>query len=118
MKKGIGHVILEFILGGAVIMLMGYLFDGVYVKDFTVAFLVAIVLALLNKFIKPLLSIIAFPITVMTLGFFQFIINGFILMLATDILKPDFYIHGFGLTIFVSICISILYSLLGIGKND
>ena len=117
MKK-IEKLVLDFVLGGAVIMLMSYLFDGVYVKDFTVAFLVAIVLALLNKFIKPLLSIIAFPITVMTLGFFQFIINGFILMVATDILKPDFYIHGFGLTIFVSICISILYSLLGIGKND
>ena len=112
MKKGIMSLILELALGACVIMLMGYWFDGVYVKDFGVAFLVALVLALLNTFIKPILTIIA-------LGIFQLIINGFILTLATDILAPDFQITSFGLTIIASICISIIYSLLGIGKiND
>ena len=114
MKKGIMSLILELALGACVIMLMGYWFDGVYVKDFGVAFLVALVLALLNTFIKPILTIIALPITI-----FQLIINGFILTLATDILAPDFQITSFGLTIIASICISIIYSLLGIGKiND
>lgn len=116
--KSIESLVSKFFLGAAVIYLMGYLFEGVYVKDFWVAFLVAIVLSLLNTFIKPILSLIALPITIMSLGLFQLIINGFILTLATDILKPDFYIHGFGLTICVSVCISILYSILGIGKDD
>jgi len=118
MKKSIGTIVSEFLLGAIVIYLMSYLFDGVYVKDFVVAILVAVVLSLLNKFIKPILTILALPITIASLGIFQLIINGFILTLATDILKPDFYIHGFGLTIVVSICISILYSLLGIGDDD
>ena len=118
MKKGIVSLVLDFVLGVAVIMLMGYFFDGVYVKDFQVAFLVAIVLALLNTFIKPILTIIALPITIMSLGIFQLIINGFILSLAQDVLAPDFYIESFGLTIVVSIVISILYSLLGIGKDN
>ena len=83
-------------MGGAVILLMSYLFDGVYVKDFFVAFLVAIVLSLLNTFVKPVLTLIAFPITLMTLGFFQLIINAFILSLAS----------------------SILYSVLGINKDE
>ena len=38
MKKGIMSLILELALGACVIMLMGYWFDGVYVKDFGVAF--------------------------------------------------------------------------------
>lgn len=118
MKKKIIQLFVEFILGGAVIMLMGYMFDGVYVKDFYVAFLVALVLSLLNTFIKPILSIIAFPITLMTLGLFQLVINGFVLSLATDVLAPDFQIQSFGLTIFCSIFISILYSLLGINDHD
>ena len=119
MKKGIMSLILELALGACVIMLMGYWFDGVYVKDFGVAFLVALVLALLNTFIKPILTIIALPITILSLGIFQLIINGFILTLATDILAPDFQITSFGLTIIASICISIIYSLLGIGNiND
>lgn len=114
----ITKLVLNFVLGGAVIMLMSYLFDGVYVKDFTVAFLVALVLSLLNTFIKPILSVIAFPITIMTLGLFQLVINGFVLSLATDILAPDFQIQSFGLTILCSIFISILYSLLGLNKDE
>lgn len=118
MKKNLTHLFVDFIMGAAIIMLMSYFFEGVYVKNFTVAFLVAIVLSLLNTFIKPILTLIALPITIMSLGIFQLIINGFILTLATDILRPDFYIHGFGLTIVVSVLISFFYSVLGIGKDD
>lgn len=119
MKKGITNLVLDFVLGAAVIMLMGYLFDGVYVKDFQVAFLVAVVLALLNTFIKPILTIIALPITILSLGIFQLVINGFVLELAQSVLTPDFHIESFGLTIIASVIISILYSILGIGKiND
>ena len=56
MKKGISGFVLQLILGAGVIMLTSYLFEGVYIKDFSVAFLVAIVLTLLNKFIKPILK--------------------------------------------------------------
>lgn len=116
MKKGIVQLVFDFVLGAAVIMIVGYLFDGVYVKNFQVAFLVAIILALLNTFIKPILSFLAFPFTLMTFGLFQLIINGFVLSLAESVLAPDFSIASFGLTIIVSIIISILYSLLGIGR--
>lgn len=116
MKKEIVSLVLDFVLGGAVIMMMSYFFDGVYVKDFQVAFLVAIVLALLNTFIKPILTIIALPITITTLGLFQLVINGFVLAIAQTIFAPDFYIESFGLTVITAIVISILYSLLGIGK--
>ena len=116
MRKSIFRLVLEFLLGGAVIMLTTYLFPEVYVKNFGVACLIAIVLALLNTFIKPLLTFIAFPITLLTLGLFQLIINGFVLEIAEMILAPDFYIPSFGLTIIISVIISILYTLLGIGK--
>ena len=118
MKKGIVQLVLDFVLGAAVIMIVDYLFDGVYVKDFQVAFLVAIILALLNTFVKPILTFLAFPLTLMTFGLFQLVINGFVLSLAETVLAPDFYIQSYGLTILVSIIISILYSLLGIGRID
>lgn len=107
----------EIVFGGLIIYLMPYLFNDVYVKNLGVAILVAVVLALLNKFVKPIISFFAFPLTVLTLGLFHLIINGFILMLATKILSPDFYINGFGTTIIVAFCISILYSLFSISKK-
>ncbi len=117
MSKGIVRFVLELVLGAGVIMLMSYIFDGVYVRDFSIAFLVAIVLSLLNKFVKPILSVLALPITIMSLGLFQLVINGVILYIAVMVLKPDFQIASFGLTILTAICISILYSILGIGKD-
>ncbi len=117
MKKRIVHFAAELLMGAGVIMLMSYLFEGFYVKDFSVAFLVAIVLAILNKFIKPILSILTLPLTLMTFGIFQLIINGIILQLAASVLKPDFQIATFGLSVLAAICISVLYSILGIGKD-
>ncbi len=116
MKK-IMQFICELVLGAGVIMLMSYLFDGVYVKDFSIAFMVAFVLSLLNMFVKPILTLLALPITIMSLGLFQLVINGFILKLATNVLYPDFQIASFALSIAVAICISFLYSILGIGKD-
>lgn len=116
MKKGIVRLVLELVLGAAVIMLMGHWFEGVYVKNFEVAFLVALVLTLLNTFLKPILTFITLPITILTLGLFQLIVNGAVLSIATAILAPDFQISSSGLTIVVALCISIIYSLLGIGK--
>lgn len=116
MKKN--NLLVEFVVGAAVIMLASYLFEGVYVKNFTTAFLVAIILSLLNTFLKPILTILALPVTILTLGIFQLIINGFVLSIATSFLTPDFQINGFPLTVGCSIFISILYSLLGIGKDE
>lgn len=116
MKKGFTDFVLKFILSAGVIYLMPYVFDGVYVKDFSVAFVVAIVLSLLNKFIKPLLKIFTLPINILTFGLFGLIINGIILSLCTSIMAPDFQIASFGLSIIVSICISVLYAILGLNK--
>lgn len=114
--KSIIETVCEFILGAAIIMIISFMFDSVYVADFTTAFLVSVVLSLLNKFVKPILNILAFPINVMSLGLFKFIINAFILSLVTMVVD-GFYIHGFFMTIVVSICISVMYSIVGL-SND
>lgn len=106
--------IVEFILGGFCVLLVSYLFPGVYVNSFVTACLVAFILSLLNSFIKPILNFLAFPINIITLGLFKFVINAIILNIVTIIMYPDFYIRSFSLTIIVSIVLSILYSLLGL----
>ena len=111
------NLFMRLLLSGAVIMLMPYLFDGVYVKDFITAVLVALVLSFLNSFVKPILKFLTFPINFLSLGLFSLVINGFILNICTSILSPDFYIESFGLMIIVSIVISIFNSFLGLNKH-
>lgn len=112
MKKTLTNLV----LGACVVMLLCYLFDGVYVKNFSVALLVALVLSLLNTFVKPVIKLFAFPITIMTLGLFNLVINTIILIMVQLILAPDFIIHGFMLTMWCSIIISVMYCILGIDK--
>ena len=116
MKKGFSNFVLELLLGAGIIYLMNYLFAGVYVKDYGVAFVVAIILTILNKFVKPILKFLTLPLNILTFGLFGLILNGIILNICINIMAPDFVIASFGLTVVVSIFISLLYSVFGIDK--
>ena len=54
---------------------------------------VALILTLVNTFIRPILNVISFPITILTLGLFLFVVNGLMLLLANRI--ADFFDLGF-----------------------
>jgi putative membrane protein len=60
---------------------------GVHVAGFTTALIVAVVLGLLNVFIKPILVILTLPITVLTLGLFLLVINALIILLCDNIVE-------------------------------
>ena len=69
------------------------------------------VLGLLNFFVKPILSILALPITIMTLGLFSLVINLFILWLATMVV-PQFVIHTLLAGLIFSIILSVSQSIV------
>ena len=70
----------------------------------------SLVLTLLQMTIQPVLMFLGLPITVMTLGLFGLIINGFVLTLAFR-LTDGAHIRTFGSAVFLSIVISLLNSL-------
>ena len=71
----------------------------------------ALVLALLNTFLKPILQILSLPVTILTLGLFLIIINTIIVMLCSEILD-GFEVSGFFQGILFSIILTIITSLL------
>ncbi len=85
--------------------------DAVYLSGFTTAIGVAIVLALLNLFIKPLLVVFTLPATVFTFGLFLFVINAVVIMLA-DSLVTGFTVANFWWALLFSFVLSIISSLL------
>lgn len=96
---------------------------GVDVKNIWVAMILAFVISLLNRFVKPIIKIISLPFTILTLGLFLFIINGIIVSLAEFILPDDWFkLSSFFIGIVFSLSISILASIiewiLGIKKED
>ncbi len=87
----------------------------------TIAF--AIVLALLNMAVKPVIQVLSLPITVLTFGIFYLVVNTSMIYLASAISASlfgvDFYIASFGSAFLASIIISIASSLLSglVSKN-
>ena len=99
-----------FVTAIAVIILVNIL-PGVEIVNYTYALIVALVLGLLNTFIKPILIFATFPATIITLGLFLLVINAGIILLA-DYFLSGFAVHSFWWALLFSILLSIVQSLL------
>lgn len=75
------------------LLIVDILFPGVDLANFPAAMVAAVVIGVVNSFIKPILSILSFPVTLLTLGFFALVVNGFCFWLAS-ILVPGFVVKG------------------------
>src|SRR5436853_443256 len=104
------HLLLVWVRCAAALMLVGQLFRGVWVKSFGSALLAALVIGLINMFIAPVLILLTLPVTILTLGLFAFILNGFLFWIAGRLLS-GFRVQG-GCA---AIGGAFVYSLLVIG---
>jgi len=84
---------------------------GIHIDTFWTAIWLSVVLAILNALLKPILIILTFPITLLTLGLFLFVINAGIVLLAGKFVD-GFRVDGFGWALLFSLLLSILTSLL------
>src|SRR5882757_1751808 len=75
------------------VLFAAYILKGVHVDGTGTALIVALVLGLLNSFIKPILIILTIPITIFTLGLFLLVINILIVKWAAD-LVDGFSVDG------------------------
>ena len=89
------------------IFIIGYLLAGVEIKNFLTALGVAILLGIVNTFVKPILVFLTFPITILTFGLFILVINALMLMLV-DALVDGLKIKHFGWAFLFSLLLSIL----------
>ena len=89
------------------IIVTSYLLDGIQVSGFFSAFFAAAILGVLNAFFRPFLLIITLPINILTLGFFTFVINAILLMMASGVIS-GFEVDGFWSAVFGSLFISLI----------
>jgi len=89
------------------IFVTSYLLDGIQVSGFFSAFFAAAILGVLNAFFRPFLLIITLPINILTLGFFTFVINAILLMMASGVIS-GFEVAGFWSAVFGSLFISLI----------
>lgn len=106
------NLLVSWFLNAIAIIITAFLLPGVHViNGFMTALWVALVLGIINAFIKPILILLTLPINILTLGLFTLVINALLIMLASSIV-PGFRIDSFGWAILFAIVLSIVNSLL------
>ena len=104
--------IIYMLVYACVMWVASQIFKSLYIENFFVGFLAAVIMYVLNKTVKPFLVQISLPLIGMTLGLFYFIINVIILLLTDLLLGKYFYLTGFFSPFVVSIFISVTNLIL------
>lgn len=111
-------LILHWIIVGASLALVDYLFEGVAFRSVVALAIGALVLAAVNAVVRPILTLLTLPVTILTLGLFYFVVNGLAFALAAA-LVPGFRVAGLLTAIIAALLTSIsstvLEALLGAG---
>lgn len=88
------------------LLVVEYLVPGFILKDLWTAVIAAIVIGIVNTFIKPILQLIALPVSILTFGVTAFLIN-VLLLWGTSKLVPGFFIASFGTAVIASIVLAL-----------
>lgn len=103
--------IIKLLLTGIAVFISANVLSGVHVDGFTSALIVALVLAVLNAIVRPILVLLTIPITFITLGLFLLVINAIIILLA-DYLVAGFNVDGFIWALIFSLILSVITTII------
>jgi len=104
-------VLLTWIINALALLIITYLVPSIHIRSFGTALIVALVLGLINAVLRPVLILLALPVTIVTLGVFILVVNALCFWLAASLLK-GFEVSGFWSAFFGSILYSIVSWLL------
>ena len=102
-------LLLQWLLSAGALLLVAQLYSGVQVQGWGSALWAALVIALFNTVLRPVLVVLTLPVTVVTVGLFLFVINALMFWSAAGVLG-GFHVSGFG----AALLGSLLYSLIGV----
>lgn len=100
------------LINGLAIYASAAIFSGIQVDGFIGAIIVAVILGLVNFFIRPIITLLTLPITILTLGLFLFVVNGLMVLIVDGILD-GFYVSGLAWGIFLSIILTVVNIFTG-----
>jgi putative membrane protein len=110
--------IIKVLVTGLAVWVAAYVLDGVHLEnDAKTIIVVALVLALLNAIVKPILVILTIPVTIVTLGLFLLVINA-LMVVWTSKLVHGFKVDGWLTALLFSLIVSVVSSILHFIAKD
>lgn len=103
--------IAKIILTALAAYFSAWITPGVDIKSLGSAIVVALVLTVLNIFVRPILEFISIPVTIITLGLFLLVINAVIILIASYFVG-SFHVSGFWAALLFSVIFSVISWIL------
>jgi putative membrane protein len=104
-------LLVHWLIYAVAILITAYLLPGVRLSGFFAALVTALVLGLINTFIRPLLLFLTLPLNILTLGLLTFVINA-LLILLTSAIVSGFAVEGFWWALLFSLVLSVVSYVL------
>ncbi len=115
------RLLVIWLLNAAALMAVAYLMPSITVTNFVAALMAAFALGFVNTIIRPILTILTLPISILTLGFFYLLINGLLFWMVGKVLN-GFEVHGFWAAVLGGLLYGLiswaLAALIPIGKKS
>ncbi|WP_372473739.1 phage holin family protein [Capnocytophaga sp. ARDL2] len=105
------NTIINWILSAVIVYVLANFLPGASVDSFGTSIIVVLVLSIFNLVIKPVLQFVSIPITFLTLGLFNFLINTLIVWMVSGIVD-GFELDGFWVAFLFSFILSIVQTLV------
>lgn len=102
----------QIMLTSLALLVGDYMMQRVSIDSNVTLIVAAVVIALLNRFVKPLLVLLTIPATLFTFGLFLLVINAAVLLMASELVE-GFKIETFWSALGLSLVISLINALLG-----
>jgi putative membrane protein len=103
--------IITWLITAISLLITAYFIPGFHVQSIVAAIIAAAIIGLVNAIIRPVLSLLTLPITILTLGLFSFVVNALTLWFASAF-SPGFDIDGFIPALLGSLVLSLVSGLL------
>jgi putative membrane protein len=101
------RMILRWIISALALLALPYLINGIELKSFYIALIVALLLGLVNAVVRPILILLTLPVTVLTLGLFILVINAVLFWFVASFVA-GFQVSGFWAAFFGAIVYSLI----------
>jgi putative membrane protein len=105
------RLLLHWILSAIAVWIVANIVPGISVSGLKAALIAALVIGLINATLGLLLKILTFPLTLLTLGLFWFVINAVMLELAASLVN-GFYVRNFIAALIGAVMLSLVSSVL------
>lgn len=107
------RIIALLVVNAILFLILSSIVPGISVRDFATALWMALLWGVISITIRPILLLLTLPVTILTLGLFTFVINGFLFWLLAKIV-PGFSVASFGAAFLGALLFSLLNWAFGL----